>query len=142
MILIFQSAFFDREDQALPGFSKFFRKASEEEREHAQKLIDYQNMRGGKVVFQDVPRPSKSEWSDPLDAAEDALDLEKSVNQSLLELHKVADGAGDPQMTDFLEGEFLKEQVEAAKELADLVTKIRRVGATGTGIYLLDKDMV
>ena len=98
-------------------------------------------MRGGKVVFQDVPRPSKSEWSDPLDAAEDALDLEKSVNQSLLELHKVADGAGDPQMTDFLEGEFLKEQVEAAKELADLVTKIRRVGATGTGIYLLDKDM-
>ena len=111
MILIFQSAFFDREDQALPGFSKFFRKASEEEREHAQKLIDYQNMRGGKVVFQDVPRPSKSEWSDPLDAAEDALDLEKSVNQSLLELHKVADGAGDPQMTDFLEGEYLKEQV-------------------------------
>ena len=141
MTLIIQSAFFDREDQALPGFSKFFRKASEEEREHAQKLIDYQNMRGGKVVFQDVPRPSKSEWSDPLDAAEDALDLEKSVNQSLLELHKVADGAGDPQMTDFLEGEFLKEQVEAAKELADLVTKIRRVGATGTGIYLLDKDM-
>ena len=103
--------------------------------------MDYQNMRGGKVVFQDVQRPTKSEWSDPLDAAEDALDLEKSVNQSLLDLHKVADGAGDAQMTDFLEGEYLKEQVEAAKELSDLITKIKRVGATGTGIYLLDKDM-
>ena len=44
-------------------------------------------------------------------------------------------------MTDFLEGEYLKEQVEAAKELSDLITKIKRVGASGTGIYLLDKDM-
>ena len=125
----------------MPGFSKFFRKASDEERDHAQKLMDYQNMRGGKVVFQDVQKPTKSEWRDPLDAAEDALELEKSVNQSLLDLHKVADGSGDAQMTDFLEGEYLKEQVEAAKEMADLITKIKRVGSTGTGIYLLDKDM-
>ena len=93
------------------------------------------------MVFQDVKKPTKSEWSDALDAAEDALDLEKSVNQSLLDLHKVAEDSGDPQMTDFLEGEYLKEQVEGAKELADLVTKIKRVGSTGTGIYLLDKDM-
>ena len=35
---------------------------------------------------------------------EEALgnDMEKSVNQSLLDLHEVADGSGDPQMTDFL----------------------------------------
>ena len=35
----------------MPGFSKFFRKASDEERDHSLKLIEYQNMRGGKVVF-------------------------------------------------------------------------------------------
>ena len=50
-----QSSFFNREDQALPGFSKFFRKASDEERDHAMKLIEYQNMRGGKVVFKVNP---------------------------------------------------------------------------------------
>ena len=37
-------------------------------------------------------------------------------------------------------GEYLKEQVEAIKELGDLVTKMKRVG-DGYGLYQLDKDM-
>jgi len=37
------------------GFSKFFYEASGEEREHALKLIEYQNMRGGKVHLSTVP---------------------------------------------------------------------------------------
>ena len=39
-----------------------------------------------------------------------------------------------------ISGEFLKEQVEAIKELGDLVTKMKRVGE-GYGLYQLDKDM-
>merc|ERR1712117_463372 len=54
-VYLAMSSFFNREDQALPGFSKFFRKASDEERDHAMKLIEYQNMRGGKVVFKVNP---------------------------------------------------------------------------------------
>ena len=38
----FQASYFSRDDQALLGFSKYFRKASEEEREHGMKLMDYQ----------------------------------------------------------------------------------------------------
>lgn len=45
---------FDRDDVALYGFAKFFKKLSDEEREHAEKLMKYQNRRGGRVVFQDV----------------------------------------------------------------------------------------
>ena len=33
-----------------------------------------------------------------LAACNDALDLEKQVNQALLDLHKVADNNGDPQV--------------------------------------------
>jgi ferritin len=33
----------------LPGFAEFFKNASEEEREHAHLLMDYQNKRGGRV---------------------------------------------------------------------------------------------
>ena len=40
-----------RDDIALHGFAKRFLDASNEEREHAVKLIQYQNMRGGRVVF-------------------------------------------------------------------------------------------
>lgn len=36
------------------GHSKFFKKMSEEEREHAQKFMEYQNKRGGTVVLLDI----------------------------------------------------------------------------------------
>ena len=38
--------YYDRDDVALPGFSKYFKKQSEEEREHAEKLMSYLNKRG------------------------------------------------------------------------------------------------
>lgn len=46
--------YFDRDDVALPGFAKFFKKSAEEERGHAEKLMKYQNKRGGRIVFQDI----------------------------------------------------------------------------------------
>eukprot|EP00916_Digyalum_oweni_P024476 GHVL01040452.1.p1 GENE.GHVL01040452.1~~GHVL01040452.1.p1 ORF type:complete len:102 (+),score=7.90 GHVL01040452.1:126-431(+) len=46
--------YFDRDDVALPGFSKFFRKSSDEEREHGEKLMTFQNQRGGRIVLQDI----------------------------------------------------------------------------------------
>ena len=56
-ISFFQACYFDRDDVALKGFVKRFRENSEEERGHAMKLMDYQNMRGGRVVLQDVCKP-------------------------------------------------------------------------------------
>merc|ERR1711982_108317 len=37
--------YFDRDDTAYPGFAAFFKKSSDEEREHGEKLIKYQNKR-------------------------------------------------------------------------------------------------
>lgn len=36
------SAYFDRDNVALPGLASYFRAASDEEREHAQTLMDFQ----------------------------------------------------------------------------------------------------
>merc|ERR1712029_912083 len=57
-VYLSMSVFFDRDDVAQLGFSKFFKKSSDEERDHAELLIKYQNRRGGKVVFQDVAKPT------------------------------------------------------------------------------------
>mgnify|MGYP002153740479 CR=1 FL=1 len=46
--------YFDRDDIALKGFSKFFKASSDEEREHAEKLMKYQNTRGGRIVLQPI----------------------------------------------------------------------------------------
>eukprot|EP00745_Piridium_sociabile_P026349 TRINITY_DN41_c0_g1_i2.p2 TRINITY_DN41_c0_g1~~TRINITY_DN41_c0_g1_i2.p2 ORF type:complete len:173 (+),score=58.82 TRINITY_DN41_c0_g1_i2:194-712(+) len=131
--------FFDRDDVALPGFSKFFSKSSEEEREHAEKLMKFQNMRGGRIVLQDIKKPDRDEWGTGLDAMQVALALEKSVNQSLLDLHEVANNHNDAQMTDFLEGNYLQEQVRSIKELGDYITNLKRVGP-GLGEYMFDKE--
>ena len=49
-----QSFYFDRDDVALKGFAKFFKESSDEEREHGEKLMKLQNMRGGRIVLQDI----------------------------------------------------------------------------------------
>eukprot|EP00745_Piridium_sociabile_P026352 TRINITY_DN41_c0_g2_i1.p1 TRINITY_DN41_c0_g2~~TRINITY_DN41_c0_g2_i1.p1 ORF type:complete len:171 (+),score=53.25 TRINITY_DN41_c0_g2_i1:285-797(+) len=134
------SFYFDRDDVALPGFSKFFKKASDEEREHAEKLMKFQNKRGGRIVLQDIKKPDRDEWGTGLDAMQVALALEKSVNQALLDLHEVADSHKDAQMTDFLESEYLQEQVTAIKEIGDHVTNLKRVG-TGLGEYMFDQKL-
>ena len=61
--------------------------------------------------------------------------------QALLDLHVVASNHADAHLTNYLEGEFLEEQVEAIKKLSDLLTKLKRAGPTGLGEYLFDKEM-
>ncbi|XP_069102653.1 soma ferritin-like [Argopecten irradians] len=132
------SFYFDRDDVALPGFAKYFKEKSDEEREHAEKFMKYQNKRGGRVVLQDIKKPDHDEWGTGLNAMQCSLSLEKNVNQSLLDLHAVGDKHGDKQFMDFLEGEYLEEQVEDIKKISDHITNLKRVG-TGLGEYMFDK---
>ena len=53
----------------------------------------------------------------------------KSVNQSLLDLHKLATGKDDLHLCDFSKTHYLDEQVKSIKELGDHVTNLRRLGA-------------
>lgn len=46
--------YFDRDDVALPNFSSFFLERSGKEREQAEKLLEYQNMRGGRILLQTI----------------------------------------------------------------------------------------
>ncbi|XP_032869500.1 ferritin heavy chain-like [Amblyraja radiata] len=140
-VYLSMSAYFDRDDVALKNFAKFFQEQSHEEREHAEKLIKFQNQRGGRVILQDVSKPDRDEWNNGLEALQCALHLEKTVNQSLLELHKMACDKVDPHMSDFLETHYLTEQVEGIKKLGDMITNLTRMGAPQNGMaeYLFDK---
>merc|ERR1712226_430028 len=76
----------------------------------------------------------------PAEAMEAALELEKTVNQSLLDLHKCADSKGDAHPCDFLEAEYLGEQVDGIKSIGDWIIKIKRAG-DGLGLHLIDKEI-
>ena len=76
-----------------------------------------------------------------MNATECAPCLERSVNQSLLELHKLATEKNDPHLCDSIEAHYLKGQVETVKESGDDKTNPRKMGAPGSGTaeYLFDK---
>jgi len=134
------SFYFDRDDAALPGFSKYFEIASSKVRERAEKLMKYQNQRGGRILLQAVKKPERDEWGSALEAMESALRLEKSVNQSVLEVHKVASQHEDAQLCHYLD-DFLDEQVKTIKKVGDHVTQLKRVGP-GLGEHIYDKNSI
>ncbi|KAK4582319.1 hypothetical protein RGQ29_025483, partial [Quercus rubra] len=138
-------AYFDRDNIALKGLAKFFRESSEEERGHAEKLMKFQNIRGGNVKLHSIIFPpsefAHAEKGDALYAMELALSLEKLTNEKLLSLHSVADSNNDPQMADFIENEFLTEQVEAIKKISEYVAQLRMVGK-GHGVWHFDQMLL
>ncbi|KAF6200264.1 hypothetical protein GE061_006567 [Apolygus lucorum] len=139
-VYLSMSYHFDRDDVALKGFHEYFKKASDEEREHAMKLMKYLNSRGGRIQLQNISKPTKDDWSTAEEAVAAALQLEKDVNMSLLNLHGIANSHNDANLCDFLENEYLQEQVDSIKSLGDLLTNVHRVGE-GLGIFVLDKEL-
>ena len=102
--------------------------------------MQHQNNRGGKVLLKPVPKPENDEWGTGLDAMNAALKLEREVNDALLKLHKVSDQHEDYQTSDFIEGNFLHEQVDAIKELTGHICNLHRVGKTGHGEYHFERE--
>merc|ERR1712226_1217480 len=104
----------------------------------------YQNTRGGQVALRSVLMPvmdfADPEKGDALSAIETALSLEKLNYEKLLNVWKVAEEANDARMCDFIESEFLADQVASVKSTADMVTELRRVGP-GLGTYVWDRKL-
>ncbi len=109
------------------------------------------------LIICEFQKPAQQSWSSPLEAHETALQLEKDVYQALLEVHAFAtkneydiklfilfvltlsSSFRDPHLSDYVEAEFLDEQVKSIKEYADYITNLKRVG-TGLGEYIFDKE--
>jgi len=185
---IYQSyaSYFQRADVALPGVQKFFAAASLEEREHAQSLIDYVNVRGGHVEFHKIDlhkaceqilswaksnskettkkddQPfcvcnfltnknltnvvcdkARHDWRPALMGLNDALSIERYVNQQLLDLHKAADTAEDAHLSHILEHEFLDEQVTSINKLGHMVTRLSKFKGSNyqLGEYMFDNEL-
>merc|ERR1712038_170416 len=134
------AAYFGRDDVAYRGFAKFFMKASEEEREHAVKLVNYLNLRGGYPQIKSIDKPAGT-WEGPVEAMEAALQLERQVNSALLDLHWGAQEKNDAHLQDFLEAEFLSEQVDSIRELSGFVTVLKRLRNDNLGIHQFDEEL-
>ena len=86
---------------ALSGFTKYLLKVGNEKMEHAKKLMRFQNERGGRIVLQDIKKPAKDGWGAGKEMMKAALEVERAVNRSLLDLHKIANAHNDPQVHNY-----------------------------------------
>uniref|UniRef100_A0A452ILG6 Ferritin n=1 Tax=Gopherus agassizii TaxID=38772 RepID=A0A452ILG6_9SAUR len=98
-VYLSMSYYFDRDDVALRHMAQFQREQSRKEREHAEKFLKYQNRRGGRIILQDIKKPERDEWGNGQEALECALQLEKTLNQALLDMHKLATEQNDPHVS-------------------------------------------
>ncbi|KAF8767569.1 Ferritin like protein [Argiope bruennichi] len=138
------AAHFDQNGVARKGFAKLFRKNSMEEREHAQKFIDYLNLRGSKFTDFNIDMPDKTSWGSATEAVNDAIVLEKEVYNHLHHIHDIAEiHCKDAHLMDYLEHEFFTEQVES---IDGFIRHASRLGAmsdsNGLAEYLYDRELL
>ena len=132
--------FFDRDDVALSNLHKYFLKLSESKREQADKLLKYQNIRGGLTKFQTISKPPQANDSMNVEGAfKIAIEIEKGLNEHFIGLHQIADETKDAHFSDFLEEDLMEPQVEILKELANHYANAQRV-KDGLGEFLFDKE--
>lgn len=127
------------QDQNLDGFAHWMTLQSQEEVEHAMKLFQFVNERGGRVTLEAIDKPQE-EWASPLAAMEGALAHEQYITQRIHELVDLAWAEKDHASVSFLTW-FVDEQVEEEDSASALVHKLRLVGDHGGGLFMLDRDM-
>lgn len=128
------ACFFNSSEVALNHLVQFFLQQSSTEREHAQRLMQLQNERGGHLSLQNLSSPDRSCWENSLTAMECAFHLKMSVNQSLLDLHQLAIEKRDANLCNFLKSHYWPEQMKFITELREHITNLRKAGAPATAL--------
>jgi len=115
------------EDMGLKMLAKLYRKQTEEEREHALKILDFIPSVEGKVKLQAIPEPP-AEYPSVLAAIEAALAHERKVTEQINELVALAESEKDYATRSFLNW-YIDEQVEEVQSQAQLAQIAKMVGS-------------
>ena len=121
------------------GFAKWLRKRSQEEVEHAMKLIGYMNDQFSRVVLQQIYEPEKT-FGSLTDMMEQALMHEKEISDAIYKLCEQAEAEEDYTTRAMLDW-FITEQLEEEKTTGDIVEQLRIYGETKSTIYLIDQEL-
>jgi ferritin len=121
--------------QGFEGLSAWALGESADEMAHARKFLDYTNDRATATLTAIAPPPVA--FDDYAGALQVALDAERAVSASLVELAGAAFVAGDYATHQIAADHILAEQVPAEKRLAVALQRVAR----GAPIDLLDAEL-
>ena len=123
----------------LPGFAHWMRLQSNEEVDHALKLFDYLNDRGGRVELKAIDKPPTT-WESTLVTFKDALEHEQKITALIHNLYATAAKEND-YATQVMLMWFIDEQVEEEKSTSLIVEQLKLIEVRGTAILFLDKQL-
>ena len=123
----------------LKGFAKWMRAQASEETGHAMRFYTYLSDRGGRVLLQAIQQPP-AEFQSALDLFQLTLEHERKVTARIEKLHQLAQREVDPTTQTFLQW-FLTEQVEEEATASDVVETLKKIGASGSGLVMLDRQL-
>jgi ferritin len=127
-------AYFESEN--LPGFAKWMRKQTEEERNHAMKNFEHILERQGKVALKPL-REVPATFASPLAAFEEALKHEQKVTAIYNKFIELAREEKDHASEIFIQW-FVKEQVEEEAQTSQVVDVLKKIKDSTGGLYQLD----
>ncbi|HHY01033.1 MAG TPA: ferritin [Methanothermobacter sp.] len=127
------------EDQDLPGFGNWMRIQGQEELSHAMKFYDYLVQKGSRVQLAEIETPQK-EWDSPLAVFEQVYEHEKMVTGLINDLVDLAIELKDHATNNFLQW-FVAEQVEEEESSSGVLHKVKMVGESNRGLYMLDQEL-
>jgi ferritin len=129
----------DFEDKNWPGFAAWMRVQSQEETGHAMRLFEYLIKRDGRVRLKAVEAPP-AEYESPLAAFQKAYEHEQYITGRINSLFALARESKDPA-TEALMQWFVNEQVEEEATALQVVEMLKRIGASGSGLVMLDRQL-
>ena len=136
ILYLAMGAYFDA--LAYRGFGHWLRLQSDEERQHAQRIIDIVVDRGGAVEIQDIEAPDSFE--SPVAVFEQVVAQEQNVTRMFHVLSDLAEEESDHTTLVELEW-FLLEQVEEERVSSDILKKVKRLHNSPSGMLELDRDL-
>lgn len=125
--------------QNLEGMAAWMRAQAAEERDHADRFLDFILDRGGQVAIGDMKGPS-SQYESPLAAFETALAQEEAVTGAIHDLYRLATESGDLSSVPFLQ-EFISEQTEEEATVGAIVDRLRLADGQSGALFLLDHEL-
>lgn len=130
-------AWFDAND--LGGCAHWMKKQAAEEQEHAMKIFEYVNSRGGRVILEAIPAP-RNEWKNSTEIFEQTLAHEQKVTELIYALIELA-----MEMRDFatrgMLSWFVQEQVEEEQHAMEILAKFKKLGDIPISLDILDKEL-
>lgn len=123
----------------LKGLANWLYVQAQEEMTHAMKFYKFILERGGHPVLPAIDGV-RTDWATPLEMFEAAYEHEQKVSAMINNIVDIAVAERDHASTSMLNW-FVDEQVEEEANSSEIAEKLKLIGSSKEGLFMLDKEL-